>query len=468
MSVLSLRRASRFLGALLPLWLTTVLSSSAQSAPDRPNVILILADDLGYGELGCFGQEKIRTPRLDQMAAEGMRFTSFYAGSTVCAPSRCVLMTGKHTGRARIRGNARLPLLPEDVTVAEVFQAAGYRTALCGKWGLGEEGSTGLPARQGFDFFFGYLNQHHAHNYYPTFLIRNEDRVVLPNIPAHEDAQGGGWAAERKAWSHDLIMEEALDFIRQAHAGPFFLYLALTVPHANNERARSLGNGQEMPDYGIYAERDWPEPDKGQAAMISRMDRDVGRVIDLIEELGAAERTLVMFSSDNGHHQEGGNRPEFFDANGPLRGMKRDLYEGGIRVPTIAWWPGTVPAGQASGHPGYQGDFMATVCALTDRPEPDGTQSISFLPELQGRPAEQQRHEYLYWEFYERGGRQAVRFGQWKALRGPGFDGKVELYDLDADPGETVDLAPGNPQLVDRAIGMMKEAHRPDSQWRVR
>ncbi|HUF63000.1 MAG TPA: arylsulfatase [Verrucomicrobiales bacterium] len=468
MSILRFHRAGNRFGWLIPLALAIVLSTPAESAPDRANVILILADDLGYGELGCFGQEMISTPRLDRMAAEGMRFTSFYAGSTVCAPSRCVLMTGKHAGRARIRGNARLPLHPDDLTVAEVFRAAGYRTALCGKWGLGEEGSTGMPTKQGFDLFFGYLNQHHAHNYYPTFLIRNEDRVALPNIPEQEDAQGGGWAAEPRVWSHDLIMEEALDFIRQAQDGPFFLYLALTVPHANNERTRGVGNGQEVPDYGIYMERDWPEPDKGQAAMITRMDRDVGRVLDLLQELAVAERTLVLFSSDNGPHREGGNRPEFFDANGPLRGMKRDLYEGGIRVPTIAWWPGSVPAGRASDHPAYQGDFFATVCELTGTAMPGGVQSISLLPELLGRPSGQQHHEYLYWEFYERGGRQAVRFGEWKALRGPGFDGNVELYNLDADPGETLDLASGHSELIDRAIGMMDEAHRPDPEWRVR
>jgi uncharacterized sulfatase len=444
-----------------------VSNAHAGTGMGRPSVVFILTDDLGFGELGCYGQDAIRTPRLDRMAAEGMRFTSFYAGSTVCAPSRCVLMTGKHTGRARIRGNAQLPLFPEDWTVAEVFRQAGYRTALCGKWGLGEEGSTGLPTRQGFEAFLGYLNQHHAHNYYPSFLIRNEERIALPNVQAHEDAQGGGWAAERRAWSHDLIIEEAMTFIRREHREPFFLFLALTVPHANNERARALGDGQETPDYGIYADRDWPTPNKGQAAMITRMDHDVGRVLDLLQELNVAERTLVLFSSDNGPHREGGNQPEFFDPNGPLRGMKRDLYDGGIRVPTLAWWPGTVPAGTTSGRPAYFGDMLATACDLTGTPVPADTQSISFLPLLKGREAEQQDHAYLYWEFYERGGSQAVRFGDWKAVRKPAFHGSVELYNLDADLGETEDLAARRLELVERAISMMDEAHYPDPEWKV-
>jgi uncharacterized sulfatase len=298
-------------------------------------------------------------------------------------------------------------------------------------------------------------------------LIRNEERIALPNVQAHEDAQGGGWAAERRAWSHDLIIEEAMTFIRRAHREPFFLFLALTVPHANNERARALGDGQETPDYGIYADRDWPTPNKGQAAMITRMDHDVGRVLDLLQELNVAERTLVLFSSDNGPHREGGNQPEFFDPNGPLRGMKRDLYDGGIRVPTLAWWPGTVPAGTTSGRPAYFGDMLATACDLTGTPVPADTQSISFLPLLKGREAEQQDHAYLYWEFYERGGSQAVRFGDWKAVRKPAFHGSVELYNLDADLGETEDLAARRLELVERAISMMDEAHYPDPEWKV-
>ena len=445
------------------------------TAADRPNVIWIMADDLGYGDLGCYGQRLIRTPRLDQMAAEGMRFTQFYAGATVCAPSRCVLMTGQHTGRARVRSNSAKHLQTlddENVTVAEVLQQAGYATALCGKWGLGEEGTTGLPNDQGFDFFYGYLNQRHAHNYYPSFLWRNKQRVPLRNVVAAkgDDPFGVGWATERIDYSHDLAMGEAMQWLAEHREQPFFLYLALTIPHANNEGTRGTGDGQEVPDYGPYESRDWSGPNKGQAAMITRMDRDVGRLLAALRQFGVAERTLVVFTSDNGHHREGGNDPELFDANGPLRGMKRDLYEGGVRVPTIAWQPGAIAAGSTSDHVGYFGDLLATACDLigVEPPEAEhGLQSISFAPTLYGA-GEQQQHEYLYWEFYERGSAQAVRFGDWKAVRKPMIDGAVELYDLSADLGETTNLAAEHPDLVHQAAAYMDEAHVDDPRWRRR
>ena len=447
----------------------------AQATPERPNVIWIMADDLGYGDLGCYGQQLIQTPRLDQMAAEGLRFTQFYAGATVCAPSRCVLMTGQHTGRARVRGNSAKHLQTLDdanVTVAEVLKEAGYVTALCGKWGLGEEGTTGLPNDQGFDFFYGYLNQHHAHNYYPAFLWRNKARVPLRNVvaPKGDDPYGVGWATERIDYSHDLIMEEGLQWLEANHDRPFFLYLALTIPHANNEGSRGTGDGQEVPDYGVYADRDWTNPNKGQAAMITRMDRDVGRVLDLLVDRQIADRTLVLFTSDNGHHQEGNNDPEFFDANGPLRGMKRDLYEGGIRAPTIVWQPGAVAAGESTEFIGYSGDLMATVCDLVRVAPPDpelGLQSVSLAPTLYGR-GEQQQHEYLYWEFYERGSAQAVRFGDWKAVRKPMIDGDVELFNLAVDLGEENDVAGEHPEIVKQAVSYLDEAHVEDPRWRRR
>lgn len=429
----------------------------------RPNFVFILADDLGYGDLGCYGQELIETPRIDRLAENGVRFTQFYAGSTVCAPSRNVLMTGEHTGRALVRGNARINLRPEDRTVAEVLREAGYRTALIGKWGLGQEGSSGVPTRQGFGYFFGYLDQRHAHNYYPTFLIRNEERVSLPNVVPDEDEVGAGEASERLVYSHDLFVEEALAFIEEQREVPFFLYLALTLPHANNEAG---DRGMEVPDLGMYADRDWPEPQKGLAAMISRMDRDVGRVVDKLEELGISERTILFFSSDNGPHNEGGNDSTFFDSNGPLRGLKRDLYEGGIRVPMIAAGPGQIPAGRTSDHVAYLGDMMATLTELAGVTHPDGLDSLSFVPALTGR-GEQPEHEYLYWEFYERGTAQAVRRGNWKAVRKPMIHGEIELYDLAQDPGEEEDVASIHPTVAEEVRRLMDEAHVPSPHWTV-
>lgn len=467
-----------------------LVAGSPELRAERPNLIFILADDLGYGDLGCFGQEKIRTPHLDQLAAEGLKLTDFYAGSTVCAPSRSVLMTGQHTGRTWVRGNAgrdnRDPqtLRAEEVTVAKLLQRAGYATALTGKWGLGELGSAGHPNSQGFDYFYGYLNQRHAHNFYPTFLIRNDQVVPLKNVVSSEweakrvadgaPDDGAGWAHPegRIEYSHDLVAEEALQWIEQKAGGekPFFLYLALTIPHANNEGTRGTGNGQEVPDHGIYEDEDWTEPNKGQAAMISRMDADVGRIVAKLREKEVEKNTLIIFSSDNGHHKEGGNDPEFFDANGPLRGMKRDLTEGGVRVPTIAWWPGTIAPGRESDHVAYFGDFLATAAELAGIEEqvPENTQSISFAPTLKGKSEDQEKHDYLYWEFYERGGKQAVRFDQWKAIRIPMHTGKVELFDLSRDLGEENDVAADHPELVAKASSYMEQAHEPNANWQVR
>ncbi|CAN5401200.1 arylsulfatase [soil metagenome] len=452
--------------------------------PARPNIVFIMADDLGFGELGCFGNEKILTPNLDQMAAEGMRLTNFYAGATVCAPSRCVLMTGKHTGRCTVRGNAGggaesiQTLKDSDLTVAEILKGAGYQTALSGKWGLGELGSSGRPTAQGFDHFFGYLNQHHAHNYYPPFLIRNEVVVALENDvhPEWQKArsdrhEGGGFSLNKAQYSHDLVIEDALAWVgATSRDQPFFLYLALTIPHANNEAGRVLGDGQEVPEYGPYADKDWSNPNKGQAAMITRMDRDIGRLFDQIEAMGIDEDTLVVFTSDNGHHREGGNDPELFDANGPLRGMKRDLYEGGIRVPTIARWPGMIDAGTVSDHVAYFGDLLATACELSGAaiPDDDDLWTTSFLPTLTGHPDAQREHPYLYWAFYEQGGKEAVRFGDWKAVRMPIGNGDLELYNLATDLGEANDIAGDHPEAVEKAKQFMQNAFRDDPNWQPR
>ena len=452
--------------------LTLVRADHHESA--KPNVIFIMADDLGYGDLGCFGQTKIQTPQLDRMAAEGMKLTQFYAGTTVCAPSRCVLMTGQHTGRCWVRGNASAEniesqALRDEETIAEVFKDAGYATALFGKWGLGEVTSPGHPNNQGFDICYGHLNQHHAHNYYPTFIYRNKDKVPLRNVPEWENPERGeGWAMERVDYTHDLVHAEATEWLGEHHKKPFFLYLSYTIPHANNEGTRGTGDGQDVPDYGIYADKDWSRPNKGQAAMISRMDRDIGQLLDKLKEHKIDERTLVIFTSDNGPHKEGGNDPDFFDANGPLQGLKRTLTEGGIRVPTIAHWPGHIKPGTVSDHIGYFGDVMATICELTKQPVPKDTQSISFLPALLGQDAKQKQHDYLYWEFYEQGSRQAVRFGPWKAIREPMFTGDIALYDLSKDIGETNNIAKAHPDRVKQAAGYMADAHRPDPKWKVR
>ena len=427
-----------------------------------PNLVFVLADDLGYGDLGCYGQPRIATPRLDRMAAEGMRFTHFYAGSTVCAPSRCALMTGLHTGHCRIRGNSLQPLVDADVTIAEDLRDRGYATALIGKWGLGLDGSSGAPTRQGFDQFFGYLSQTRAHNYYPEFLWRNEQRVALRNVVTPVGERGGGVASEKHEYSHDLFIDEALAWIdQQSPDRPFFLYLALTIPHANNEARQE---GMEVPELGPYAEETWPAPQRAHAAMISRLDRDVGRLLDRLRERGQAESTLVIFSSDNGPHSEGGAKSEFFDSNGPLRGMKRDLTDGGIRVPTIAWWPGVVPARQECDVPLAFWDVLPTFCELAGDPCDREVDGLSFVPALRGQQEQQPRHDALYWCFFERGGAQAVRFDRYKAIAKPAF-GPVQIYDVIADPEERENLAEQHPELVARAKELFQREWTKSEQW---
>ena len=460
--------------ALFGLSVLLGVAAGTAGAADRPNMIFILADDLGYGDLGSYGQQVIRTPSLDRMAAEGIRFTQFYAGATVCAPSRSVLMTGQHTGRTHVRGNARgaaQSLRDEDVTVAEVLKSAGYATGLFGKWGLGEVGMEGHPLSQGFDAFFGYLNQVHAHNYYPEFLWRGLEKVPLRNkverTPRPYGGFEGGWATERNEYSHDLIMREALAWVDEQKDSPFFLYLALTIPHANNEATRGTGDGAEVPEYGVYDAEDWPNPDKGQAAMITRMDRGVGKLLRRLAELGIAEKTLVLFSSDNGPHNESNHDLLRFNPSGDLRGIKRDLYDGGIRVPFLAWWPGTIRAGQVSDHIGYFGDLMATAADLSGVDAPPDTDSISFAPTLLGRAGEQRMHDYLYWEFYEAGSSQAVRIGQWKGVRKPMLTGRLELYDVLRDEGERYDVARNYPEVVTEIEEIMEQAHVPHPNWQT-
>jgi len=461
---------------LLVLALFTQSLHAAESAT-RPNIIFILADDLGYGEIGCYGQQVIHTPRIDQMAREGMRFTQFYAGATVCAPSRSVLMTGQHHGHTRVRGNAgkanplAQSLRSNDVTVAKVLQAAGYRTALLGKWGLGDvgEAAQGLPRRHGFDYFFGFLNQHRAHNHYPDFLWRNEEKVPLPNDLVPVGDQGGGYATNGTVYADDLFADEAVKFIGQNQAQPFFLFLSLVVPHANNERNHVLKNGAEVPDFGPYAGKPWPAPDKGHAAMVMRMDGYVGRVIDELRRLKLDERTLVIFTSDNGPHKESGHNAERFKPYGPLRGFKRDLTDGGIRVPFIAWWPGTVKPKKVSEHVGYFGDLMATAGELGRASLPTNLDSISFAPVLVGRKRQQQSHEWLYFEFHEGGFHSAaILDGRWKGIRKGTTNAPVELYDLNRDLGETNNLAAKRADLVGRISRYLDLARSESADWPVK
>jgi arylsulfatase A-like enzyme len=439
--------------------------ATAQEAAPIPNIVFIMADDLGYGDLSCYGQKKFTTPNIDRLAAEGLRFTDYYAGATVCAPSRCVLMTGLHTGHCYIRGNSKQYLRPGDVTLAEMLKNGGYTCGQFGKWGLGGEKTAGQPTLQGFDTFYGYLDQHHAHNYFPTFLIKNKERVALTNVVPNEDANGGGIATERNQYSPDLIVGEALKFIDDNKTKPFFLYLSITLPHANNE---AKAKGMEIPDYGQFKNEDWPEPQKGLAAMIKRLDDHVGKVMEKLNEAGVDGNTLVLFTSDNGPHREGGNDPDFFDSNGPLRGIKRDLYEGGIRVPLIARWPGRITKGTTTGHQAYHGDMFATFCDLTGARTLPDLDSVSLAPLFTGKPQEQLEHKYLYWEFHERGFAQAVRHGEWKAVRDGGEKGKLELYNLVDDPGETMDIAGTQKDVARQMALFMNDAHLDSRDWPIK
>jgi arylsulfatase A-like enzyme len=456
--------------SLIRVFVMVLSAIGSLSAADRPNLIWIMADDLGYGDLGCYGQTVIATPNLDRMAAEGIRFTQWYAGATVCAPSRSVLMTGQHQGHTRVRGNAGAnpaaqALKPGDTTVARMLQQTGYRTALIGKWGLGDVGpaDTGLPRKQGFDQFFGYLNQGHAHNHFPDFLWQNEQKISLPNKIVAAGDTGAGYATEAIQYADDLFADAALKYVTENKPRPFFLYWCMVIPHANNERTRLLRNGAHVPDFGPYADKDWPDPDKGQAAMITRLDGYVGRMLAELRKLGLADNTLVIFTSDNGPHNESNHDLSRFNPQGPLTGIKRSLTDGGIRVPFIAWWPGHIGAGQVSNHVGYFGDWMAAAAELSHGTMPSGCDSISFTPTIFGRSNEQQKHEFLYWEFHERGFKQAALYqGRWKGIRSGAPDAPVVLHDLQTDIAEKTDVAAQHPEIA-RRIGEYLLTARADS-----
>jgi arylsulfatase A len=464
-----------FLALIAIVAAATVFSRAPGAAPQRvapPDILLIQADDLGYGDLGVYGQARFATPNLDRLAREGTRFTQYYAGSTVCAPSRAALMTGRHTGHASIRGNGAptsgdVPLPEADVTLAEVLEGAGYRTALIGKWGLGQPGTSGMPDKQGFEHAFGVLDQRHAHRQFTDHLWRNGERVAT-NL--------------KSDYVNDLFTKEAAAFIERDDARPFFVYLNYTVPHAELRApedsvapfrgrfdehpfenpaadARPSGARPEGPSLGY---RSQPAPFAAFAAMITRMDRDIGRLAALVRARGADRRTLILFVSDNGPHKEGGADPAFFKSSGGLRGIKRDLYEGGIRVPMIAHWPGTIPAGRVSAQVWAHWDMLPTLAEFAGASSPAGLDGVSMAGPLRGNARLQ--HAPLYWEFHERGFQQAARMGQWKAVRlKPGA--ALELYDLEADPLEQREVAAAHPEVLDRMETYLKTARTESALW---
>ena len=425
----------------------------------RPNIVFILADDLGYGDLGCYGQKKIKTPRLDRMAREGLRFTSHYSGYTVCSPSRCALMTGKHMGHASVKSNGG-SLKKKDITVPMLLKKAGYKTCMIGKWGLvGKPGHPGSPNNKGFDHFFGYDNQGFAHFYYPEYLWRNDKKVLYPKN--HNLRVNGQYKPGKGTYSHDEFTKEALSFIKDNAGHPFFLYLPFAIPHAEltvpedsmapylklnwPEKPKIEGKGNTGGGgYGSQYKAGYcgqSHPHAAYAGMISRMDRDVGRILDLLDELKLSDNTLVIFSSDNGPSPEGGQSLKFFKSSGPLSGAKRSLREGGIRVPTIACWPGRIKPGRTSDLASAFWDFMPTACEIAGVEPPKDIDGISYLPELLGRTEAQKKHEYLYWIW-------AIRVGKWKLHR-RGKD-RFALYDLENDIAEKNDLAEKMPEVVAR------------------
>jgi len=445
------------LACLAAFAVSTPLAGQDDASERPPNIVYLLADDLGYGDLGSYGQQLIRTPRLDAMAAEGMRFTQHYAGGPSCHPSRCVLFTGLHTGHAFIRGNSKIPLRPEDFTLSEMLKAAGYATGGVGKWALGDHDTTGAPWEKGMDYFFGYLDQTHAHTYYPDFLWRHDERFEIP----------GNADGKREVYSHDLLVDEALDFIRRSAGEPFFFYGAFTIPHAevtvpDDSLAEYLDRWPEpkaFPGSRTYCPQDKPRAHR--AGMITRFDRDMGRLLDLLDELGIAENTLVILTSDNGPITAGGQDPDFFHSAGPLRGLKFSLYEGGIRVPFIARWPGVVPEDRVSDLVSDFADMIPTfaeVAGIGLSSLPENLDGVSILPTLRGEPEQQTAREIFYWEAAPQ---QALRRGDWKAYR-PAQGEPLELYHLQADIGETRDYAPEMPELAAEFEALMA-ASRNDS-----
>lgn len=470
--------------ALATVALATVTTScgrqgqASRGNKQQPNIIYILADDLGYGDLSCYGQKLFQTPHIDRLASEGIRFTQHYSGCTVSAPSRSSLMTGQTTGHTPVRGNkewkpeGQWPLPDSAFTLPEMLRAAGYVTGAFGKWGLGYPGSEGDPLRQGIDEFYGYNCQRMAHNYYPGHLWDNDRKVILEE---NRDNR-------LEVYAPELIHDRALQFIEKNRDKPFFLFYPNVIPHAElllpDEYLKEF-RGKLLPEKsfkgseagdpafrkGGYGSQ--PEAHAAFAAMVTLLDRQVGEIVDKLKELGLEKNTLIIFTSDNGPHNEGGADPNFFDSNGPLRGYKRDLYEGGIRVPMIARWPGKIKGGTTTSHLSAFWDVMPTLAELTGITPPPGIDGISFAPTLLGKGV-QEKHDYLYWEFHELEGRQAVRRNNWKMVRYHVLNPEkvtTELYDLSMDPGESENVAPTHPGVVEELLKIMNEARTPSKAY---
>lgn len=449
--------------------LCCIISFLYSSAQNTPNIVFILADDLGYGDIGCYGQKLIETPHIDQLAAKGIRFTQFYAGTSVCAPSRSSFLTGQHTGHTPVRGNfeiqpeGQFPLPANTNTIAKMLKQAGYATGNFGKWGLGYPGSEGAPEKQGFDTFFGYNCQRQSHNYFPNHLWSNSTRIEYPNTPDNQ-----------QFYAPDIIQNKALSFIDEHKNSPFFLYLSYTLPHAalqlpGNDSLLSYYK-KKFNEQPILITKKWsgtgyePQayPHAAYAAMVSRLDQYIGQVVEKLKSLGLEENTLIIFTSDNGPHHEGGNDPVYFNSSGNFRGIKRDLYEGGIRTPMIAYWPSVITKPQVSDYMGAFWDFMPTFANIAGTRVRSNTDGISLFPILLNKGS-QREHKFLYWEFHEDGGRQAVRMGKWKAVRinvmkNP--SSPVELYNLNADPQETKNIADEYPNIVQKMQKIMKREHK--------
>jgi arylsulfatase A len=466
-----------------------LLAIHAQNVP-KPNIIYIYADDLGYGELGSYGQSKIKTPELDRMAAEGIRFTQHYSGSPVCAPARCILLTGMHAGHSAVRANYELgtfadsaergqfPLPASTQTLGTMLKQQGYHTALIGKWGLGMHNTEGDPLKHGFDSYYGYLDQKQAHNYYPSHLWDNGrwDTLRQPWIQIHKRLDAATATDEDFAqfkgvdYAPEKMTEKALAFLQKKHRDPFFLYLAYTLPHASLQApdeniSQYIGQFPDTPYYGQNGYASTRYPLSTYAAMISFLDTQVGIILKKLKDLGIDENTIVMFSSDNGASFEGGSNPAFFNSVGGLRGLKRDLYEGGIRVPFIARWPGKIKTGSISNHISAQYDVMPTLAELTGYTLTQ-TDGISFLPELSGKPYMQKKHDYLYFEFSEKSGQIAIRMGKWKGVKSDLKKNPAapwELYNLETDPAEENDIAIHHPDILHQLNKIFSEARKPST-----
>jgi arylsulfatase A-like enzyme len=462
----------QFAGLYILLAISAATATAQQQKP--PNIIFIIADDLGYGNLTAYNpNHKVPTPNIDRLAKEGTKFTRFYSGSTVCAPSRCALMTGKHMGHAYIRGNSREPIRLQDTTLAARLHNNGYTTGMFGKWGLGEEGTTGAPELQGFDAFYGYLNQTHAHHYYTNRLFEIQNgKTVRVDLDSTQ-------------YSDELIIQKALGFIKDNKNKPFFLYLPLTIPHAelqapaafmkryqNADGSSKLGPETPFVTANTKSYHSQPQPHAAFAAMISKLDDDVARVLALVKSLGLDDNTYIFFTSDNGPHKEGGADPEFFDSNGPLRGIKRDLYEGGIRVPLLVRAPGKVPANVTRNDIWAFWDVLPTLCNLTNTASPANIDGISFTNALSGKKQTQQ-HDYLYWQFNEQQYKEAVVQGDWKLvkLKPKGKPAVTELYNLANDIGEQHDLASQQPGKVKELSALAAKSKTPaelkDFDWKI-